>query len=204
MPLLPNSIPRATNIQQLYDEPLSFLANSRAKLGDIFVLREGGPIFSRAADCAGSVAVFGAANHRALLSDIDVFGLPVSAAEHLSLPANLVNLNRGLHSMRDDQHARHQRLLSALLSERGIEEQHDAVTCGLQTFLEGWCFGQTIPLLAAMRQLALQVSTPLLFGSRYEQRSELASLLQSYFHLRRDEDHPAAEQEHGGAGEEQR
>jgi cytochrome P450 len=149
------------------------------------VLRDGGPIFSRAEDCAGALAVFGAGNHRAVLSDIEAFGLPVSAAEHLALPSTLINLNRGLHSMRGEQHANQQRLLLSVLSERGIEAQHHSVVAALQGFsIEA---GQTIPLLASMRQLALYLSTQLLFGSAYDERATLASLLHLYFQLRREE-----------------
>lgn len=186
MTLLPISIPRATDLERLYEEPLRFLARSRTSLGDMFVLRDGGPVFSRSEDCAGAVAVFGAANQRAVLSDIEVFGLPVSAAEHLSLPSSLVNLNRGLHSMRGPQHAEQQRLLLAVLSESVIEEQHAAVCAELETSLRRWRLGDTIALLPAMRLLAIQVSTPLLFGRAYEKRTTLAELLYSYFQVRRE------------------
>jgi cytochrome P450 len=182
--LLPSSIPRAVDIQQLYQEPLSFLATVRS-MGDMVVLRDGGPIFSRAEDCAGALAVFGAGNHRAVFSDIEAFGLPVSAAEHLALPSTLINLNRGLHSMRGEQHANQQRLLLSVLSERSIEAQHHSVIAAFQELrIEA---GQTIPLIASMRQLALHLSTQLLFGTVYGERAALASLLHSYFQLRREE-----------------
>ena len=149
------------------------------------MLRDGGPIFSRAEDCAGALAVFGECNHRAVLSDIDAFGLPLSAAEHLALPSILINLNRGLHSMRGEQHANQQRLLLSVLSERSIEAQHHSVVAALQgVSIEA---GQTIPLLASMRELALHLSTQLLFGSAYDERAAVASLLHSYFQLRREE-----------------
>jgi cytochrome P450 len=186
MSLLPISIPRATEAQQFYEEPLGFLARTRSSLGDIFVLRDGGPIFSRTPDCLGAVAVFGPAHHRAVLSDIDSFGMPVSAAQQLSLPQNLVNLNRGLHSMRADQHPQHQRLLMRVLSERSIEAQHGTVRASLETFVRGWQAGQRISLLGEMRQLALQVSTRLLFGDQYTESAGLASLLQAYFQFRRE------------------
>jgi cytochrome P450 len=150
------------------------------------VIRDAGPIFSRAPDCTGVLAVFGPAHHRTVLSDIDLFGMPVSAAQQLSLPQNLINLNCGLHSMRGEQHAQHQRLLMRVLGERSIEERHGAVSAGLETFAQGWQSGQQISLLGEMRQLALQVSTGLLFGDQYVERFELASLLQAYFQFRRE------------------
>ena len=186
MSLLPASIPRATVAGQFREEPLGFLAQARAACGDIFVLRDGGPVFSRSADCSGAVAVFGAAGQRAVLTDIELFGMPVSAAQHLALPRKLVNLNRGLHSMRGEQHARHQRLLMRVLSERGIEAQHGAVSAGLEAFARGWRYGQNIELLGEMRRLALQVSERLLFGTQYAESAELALLLQTYFQLRRE------------------
>jgi cytochrome P450 len=186
MSLLPISIPRATQVQQLYEEPLAFLARNRSRLGEIFMISEPGPIFSRAADCNGALAVFGPAHHQAVLSDIDLFGMPVSAAEHLSLPQSLVNLNHGLHSMRGEQHSQHQRLLMRVLSERGIEDQHEAVSAGIEMFGRRWRSGQSIGLLGEMRQLALQVSIQLLFGGNYPGSSELASLLQAYFQFRRE------------------
>lgn len=186
MSLLPTSIPRATEVERLREDPLGFLAQARSSLGDIFVIRDGGPVFSRSPDCTGAVAVFGPTHHQAVLSDIDLFGMPVSAAQHLSLPQNLVNLNHGLHSMRGEQHAQHQRLLMRVLSEHSIEDQHTVVSGGLETFAQGWRIGQKIGLLDEMRKLALQVSTRFLFGDQYAESSMLASLLQTYFQFRRE------------------
>ncbi|HEU4984339.1 MAG TPA: cytochrome P450, partial [Nitrososphaera sp.] len=119
------------------------------------------------------------------MSDIEAFSLPLSAAEHLALPASLINLNRGLHSMRGEDHANQQRLLLSVLSERSIEAQYHSVVAALRRLsIES---GQTIPLLASMRKLALDLSTHLLFGNTYKERAALASLLHSYFQLRREE-----------------
>lgn len=186
MSLLPTSLPRVKDIQQLYEDPFGFLAKARSSLGDMFVIRETGPIFSRSADCAGAIAVFGAAHHHAVLSDIELFGMPRSAAEHLSLPPHLVNLNRGLHSMRGQQHDAHQRLLMRVFGERSFEVQRPFLNACIETFLDDWGDGQRIGLLSEMRRLALAVSTRLLFGNQYGERSKVASLLHSYFHLRRE------------------
>lgn len=186
MSLLPKSLPRATEVEQLYDDPLGFLAKARSSLGDMFVIREAGPVFSRAPECAGAIAIFGPIQTRAVLSDIELFGLPISAAQHLSLPQRLVNLNRGLHSMPVKQHDEHQRLLKRVLSERSLEAQRPFVSACVETFLQQWSNGQRIALLTEMRRLVLAVSTELLFGNRYAERSKVASLLQAYFHLRRD------------------
>jgi cytochrome P450 len=190
MSLLPILIPRATEVQQLYEEPLGFLARNRSNLGDLFVIREDGPIFSPSPECTGAIALFGSANHRAVLSDIDLFGMPVSGAQNLSLPKKLVNLNCSLHSMRGEQHAENQRLLIQALSERSIEDQHGAVSAGLEMFARGWQPGERIGLLGEMRRLTSEVSTRLLFGDQYVEISELASLIQVYFQVRREATSP--------------
>jgi cytochrome P450 len=183
---LPTSIPRATEVEDFALEPLDWLARNRASLGEIFVVRDEGPVFSRAADCNGTIAVFGPVLNQAVLTDIDSFGMPISAAQHLSLPPKLVNLNRGLHSMRGEQHSQHQRLLMRVLGERGIQDRHEAINAAVETFIESWQPGTRISLLEEMRELSLQVSIPLLFGVNYEEGLELALLLQSFFHFRRE------------------
>jgi cytochrome P450 len=179
------SIPRAQETGELFDDPFSFLAGARAALGDVFVVRENKALFSRAADCAGVVAVFGAANYQTVLTDADVFRQPISTAQHISLPEKLINLNHGLHSMQGEQHDRHQRLLMNVLSERGNEARQQMVQAGLEKFVQGWQYGQQIPLLAEMRRLTLELSTRLLFGEQYEESAQLAELAARYFHARR-------------------
>ncbi len=60
MTQLPAPLSRATDLKELYENPLAFLADARASLGDAFVTREDGQLFSRNPDCAGVVATFGA------------------------------------------------------------------------------------------------------------------------------------------------
>jgi cytochrome P450 len=155
-------------------------------MGDIFVLREEGPLFSRSADCAGVIAVFGPTYIEAVLTDIDTFGLPVSAAEHLLMPQSLVNLNRGLHSMRRQQHDEHQRLLMHVFNNRSVEAMHETICAGLERFVRGWRYNQRISLLEEMRRLTLELSGSLLFDQRYDESRDLAALARKYFHMRRD------------------
>jgi cytochrome P450 len=183
---LPISIPRAIEVRRFFENPLACLTEARSRLGDIFVVRDGEPIFSRASNCSGTIAVFGSAFHRAVLSDIELFGMPISAAEDLSLPAALVNLNRGLHSMRGEQHAQHQRLLMRVLGELCIEHHDTKANAALETFAQGWNSGQTIGILTEMRRLAHHVATRLLLGDQYPESSQLAAVLQAYFHFRRE------------------
>jgi len=179
------SIPRVQETGELFDDPLGFLARARASLGDVFVIREDKALLSRAADCAGAIAVFGAANHQAVLSDAELFRQPVSAAQHISLPQTLINLNRGLHSMQGAQHDEHQRLLMNVLSERSNEDRLQLVQAGLEEFVKGWQYDQQIFLLEEMRRLMLELSTRLLFGEQYDESAELAALAEQYFHARR-------------------
>jgi len=181
---LPASLPRATDLTEFYANPLAFLAQARAALGDIFVLREGAPLFSRDPDCAGVIAVFGSANTEAVLTDTDTFGLPISAAEHLLLPKNLINLNRGLHSLRGQEHDEHQRLLVHVFNNRGVEV-NERIRAGLEKFVRGWAYNDCFCLLEEMRRLALDVSGLLLFDRRYSESEGLAALAQKYFHMRR-------------------
>ena len=179
------AIPRAQETSDLFDDPLRFLARARASQGDIFVIREGKALFSRAADCAGVVAVFGAANHQSVLTDPDVFRQPISAAQHISLPQKLINLNQGLHSMQGEQHDQHQRLLMNVLSERSNEARQQMVTAGLEKFVQDWDYDRQISLLEEMRRLTLEISTRLLFGEQYNESAQLATLAAQYFHARR-------------------
>jgi cytochrome P450 len=179
------SIPRAEETGELRDDPFSFLARARASLGDVFVIRDDKALFSRAADCAGVVAVFGAANYQSVLTDAELFRQPISTARHISLPQNLINLNHGLHSMQGEQHDRHQRLLMNVLSDRGNEGRLEIVQAALEKFVQGWHYHQQIPLLAEMRRLTLELSTRLLIGEQYEESAQLAELAAQYFHARR-------------------
>jgi len=183
---MPASLPRATELREFYANPLEFLAQARAALGDVFVLREEGPLFSRSHDCAGVIAVFGPAYTEAVLTDSDAFGLPISAAEHLALPQNLINLNRGLHSMRGQQHDEQQRLLMHAFNNRSIEAMQETISAGLERFAQTWSYNDRISLLEEMRRLTLALSGSLLFDQRYDGSSNLAALAQKYFYTRRN------------------
>jgi cytochrome P450 len=135
--------------------------------------------------------VFGAEHQRAVLSDIEAFGMPGSAAQYLRLSQKLINLNRGLHSMCGDQHAVQKRLLMGMLNGGNIEVHHDLTWAALEKFAKRWRVGSIIRLLGEMRELVLQVASHVLFGDQYENSSRLAFLLQTYFQLRREASSPA-------------
>ena len=179
------SIPRAQETGELFDDPFSFLSRTRSFLGDVFVIREDKALFSRAPDCAGVVATFGAASHQSVLTNADVFRQPISAAQHISLPQSLININQGLHSMQGAQHDQHQRVLMNVLSEHSGDGRQQILQAGLEKFVHGWQYDRQIPLLGEMRRLTLELSTRLLFGQQYEESAQLAQLAAQYFHARR-------------------
>jgi cytochrome P450 len=187
---LPIGLPRAGPFDGFVADPLNFLTQARATHGDLFALRESGAIFSRADDSAGVVAAFGLDHQRAVLTDLDTFGMPVSAAHRLNLPPNLVILNRGLHSLTGSQHTTHKRSLATLLSECAGDE-FDAVAAAVDEVADRWRVGSTVHLLGEMRALALSMARRLLFGARADESAGLAQRLRAYFELRREASSPA-------------
>ena len=183
------SIPRAGPVDSFIADPLNFLTQARGTHGDLFALRERGAIFSRADDGTGVVAVFGIDHQRAVLSDLESFGMPASAAHRLELPPNLVNLNRGLHSMTGGQHATHRRSLATLLND-GVEHRHRAMFGSVDRFSTRWTVGGTIHLLGEMRELALSMCRHLLFGAPDDEPAGLPARMRTYFQLRREASSP--------------
>jgi cytochrome P450 len=190
---IPPAIPRAGGYEAFRNDPLGFLARARARHGDVFVIREGGPIFSRAPDCCGAVAVFGSEGQREVLSDIETFGMPPSAAEQLALPDNLAALNRSLHSMRGDEHAEQKRSISRLLADNRLRDHHELIVAALDGFFAQWRPGSRIGLLGEMRALALQLASRVLFGEHFAEHDGLGRLLHAYFTIRREASSPVNE-----------
>jgi cytochrome P450 len=184
-------LPRATDATAFAADPFAFLARARAELGDVVVLRDGGPVFSRAADCPGVVTVFGAAAYRTVLGDLETYGMPVSAARQLGLPPAVINLTRGLHAMRGDEHATQRRIVGAVLSEdvAGRTAMVGEIVDGV---VRSWRPGRTIRLLDTMRCLALALSARVLFGAGRPELRELPELpelmnrLDTFFTVRRE------------------
>jgi cytochrome P450 len=185
-----DSIPRADEPAAFYVQPFEFLKRRRARCGDLFVVEEPGPIFSRNPDCVAVLAAFGAELQRAVLSDIEVFALPISAASQLELPAPLVNLNRSLHSMSGIEHSTHKRLLAGVL--QALEREPDLIETVVERSLRDWRANQAIGILGEMRKLTLAIATRLLFGCEDAKATRLSEQLQTFFHLRREASSPAA------------
>jgi cytochrome P450 len=159
------------------------LVRARASHGNLFAIRKDGPLFSRVPSCAGVIAAFGMENQRAVLTDIESFGLPISAAEKMKLPQNLVNLNRSLHSMRGAEHTAQKRLLVGLLNT--VEPSHQSLWAALEEVTAKWV-AEPVELVQQIRELTLHASFRMLFGNGRAVTWQLALLLQAYFHLRRE------------------
>jgi cytochrome P450 len=174
----------------MISDPLSFLDRARGEFGDVFVIREEGPIFSRSKDCNGVVAVFGSRNLRQILSDVDSFSMPISASQKLALPPSLANLNRGLHSMLEPDHGTQKRLVMGLLSQAHRDSRREEIRACVQEFVREWKDGNEIALLDDMRRLTLNVATRRLFGPTSPENMRLSTLLHAYFGLRREASSP--------------
>jgi cytochrome P450 len=107
----------------------------------------------------------------------------------MKLPRNLVNLNRSLHSMRGAEHSTQKRLLIGLLNN--VEPLHQAVWGALEEETAKWTL-EPVELVKQMREIVLRASFRVLFGDGYEETWQLASLLQTYFHLRREATSPGS------------
>jgi cytochrome P450 len=170
-------VPRVGDTSALRRDPLAWLARARRRHGDAFVIADGAPLLSRARDCAGVVAVFGAERHRAVLADIDNYVLPISAAQLYDLPRPLVNLNAGLHGMRGELHAHDRRALANALAA-APDGEVDALVA---TQCRRWRRRSAVRLLDAMRALTLALASRVLFGDA----AFSPLVLMEYFHLRR-------------------
>ncbi|KVN06805.1 MULTISPECIES: cytochrome P450 [unclassified Burkholderia] len=184
---LPSSLPRVGSTESLFAEPLAFLARARSQHGDVVVMRERGPIFSRASDCSGVIAVFGEHRLRQILTEIDDFALPMSAAAKLALPKNLVNLNRGLHSMREPEHGRHKRLLTGTINREQFDAHRNGIRAALDRLGERLKEDGRIAVVSRMRELTSEMASHVFLGPQcHEEDAELAFLLSAYFTLRRE------------------
>lgn len=178
------ALPRAGDVAAIGADPMAWLADARARHGDLFALDMAGPLLSRDEDCTQVIAVFGEAHQRAVLADIERYVLPVSAAVRLGLPAPLVHLNASLHGMRGEAHAQAKAQLARALAradgERIAAAAGQAVDAGFAT-----CDSDDWPLLDTMRRVTLAASTSLLFGDVEVDGFDPAAVM-DYFRLRRE------------------
>lgn len=180
---VPDAVVRCVDPTGFREDPLHYLLRARA-LGDLVVLSEDLPLFSRAAECNGSLAVFGPVLCRQVLSDVDTFGMPVSVTERHALPPVLSNLNSGLFSMHGERHRERQRMLAPLLSAASATAHRPALELACRAYFESWQLGASVRLVSELRRFALFVAESLLFGS-IDGAERIGTVIQHYFQLRR-------------------
>jgi len=178
--VLPASIPRAIDRRALHEDPLGYLSQARSRLGDLVVVSDEGPIFSLDGECHGTVAAFGSANNHQVLTDSVSFGMPASAAQSMSLPKHVQNLNCGLHSKRGLGHSVQKRIVTTCLA-RAMAEREVSVAVG--QCMGNWVHGSQVNLLEETRVVVRKVASELLLGRAQD---SLATLLSRYFQLRRE------------------
>lgn len=176
------ALPYATDLEGLGDDPMRYLRRWREALGDLYALPIDGPLLSRSPDCSGVVAAFGETHQRAVLSDIERFVLPESAAVRLDLPSALRNLNAGLHGMRGLEHERQKQWLGRALFAAQPERVRAIVSAAVEPACAALHDGG--PLLNIMRGLTLRAGSRLLFGDAAAQT--LPATLMAYFQMRRE------------------
>ncbi len=176
-------MPCARDLQRLGAEPMACLDRWRRELGDLYRLDHPGPLLTRDEDCPGVVVVSGEAHQRAVLTDIERFVLPESAARTLGLPPALRTLNAGLHGMRGTAHEHHKQLLARMLAAVDAEAMRIAIAPAVQTIATRLRAGDGA--LSAMRALTLEASSRLLFGASGSALVGPENLM-AYFQLRRE------------------
>ncbi len=176
-------MPCAHDLQRLAAEPMACLDRWRRELGDLYRLDHAGPLLTRDEDCPGVVVVFGEAHQRAVLTDIERFVLPESAARTLGLPPALRTLNAGLHGMRGDRHEHHKQLLARMLAAVDAEAMRVAIAPAVRAVATRMRAGAAA--LVSMRALTLEASSRLLFGPAGSAIVGPERLM-AYFQLRRE------------------
>ena len=188
---LPATIPRAGDDRSFFAEPLGFLEDARARLGDLFVLRDGAPLFSRSPDCAGVILALGSDRR----TDRPYRHHVVWNAAFGSSPSETPG-QAGKPEPRPPQHAR----AGACFSQADPVDDPDAseerpvirriAPCPEIRRLAG-IRKRPLGLLSAMRSLAQRSSSHLLFAARRQGDDDLTARLTTYFHLRREASSPA-------------
>lgn len=175
--------PKFIDALAVRENPLSFLNRAHAKCGDLAIISEDQPIFSRAQQSSGAVAAFGPRAVRQVLTDANLFGMPVSAANRYNLPRQIARLTAGLFAMRGDQHRLQQQFLISMLRAGSISSLRSAIARGWIAFVNELETSKDVPLLTQMRRLTRNISEYVIFGDTEIHAGEL---IQSYFDLRRD------------------
>ncbi|MFB7619142.1 cytochrome P450 [Kitasatospora sp. NPDC056181] len=148
----------------LLADPLSTLLAARRQDGDVAVLTDGVPVFSRGLGTAGCVAAFGAANVREVLLGAETFGRPATMAERDGLPPVVGALSSGLFSMGGAVHRQRRRAFGPLFTRRLAERCAGLVADETAALAGSWRPGEVVGLAEEMNRLSHALMGGLLFG----------------------------------------
>jgi len=185
MPPIASTLPRVSNPDAIFDDPLAFLAEARRTHGDHAVLRDGVSLLSHSCECPGVLALFGTAWHRRVLCAPEDFLVAPSIAPLFALPDAVARLNRSLHVMAAPDHAVHKRAVAAALTPALLDAHRDAIEHAIARFATAWRAAGSIRLFDAMQHLCAEIGVRLLFGEGYPPGSPLHLALTRFFGLRR-------------------
>lgn len=170
--------PRAIDSKALRRDIFAHLSAAMAQHGPRVLVHDG-PLFSRAPDCPGVVALLDRADVRQVLGDPTRFQLPRSGALAVDLPADLVSLNRSLHSLGVVAH-RVQRM-PLVQAIPAIDAEDIAL---VERIVACHPLPRQFPLMSTMRALTSEVAARLIFGDD-PAAVRLGTTLSGYFVQRR-------------------
>lgn len=174
------------NVRRFGANPIQYLEHC-ATYGDVVAFAKGGngAIFSQNPQCPGTVFLLGAKHNERVLTNPDLFQVPSLRSEPTAV---LQNLGRSLFSLNGEAHLQTRRLLLPAFSQKAIANYYDAIVASVMRLLEDWQMGQTIPILAAMRQVGLYLANQTIFGETdFENEASNGRLCQQLLQLRRED-----------------
>jgi cytochrome P450 len=163
------------------NDPLQWL-RSACTQSRVVSVDPDGPALTRDPDAHACIAVFGSENVRTVLSDVATFGMPMSIAARLGLPAVLANLNTALFSMDGSQHRHRQRLLAGILGPAHEIARRREIDAALSEELARVASASELQLIHWTRRVAGVVAERVILGAHGK---HVAPVVQRYFDLRR-------------------
>lgn len=173
--------PRDSPVDAFRANPLSWLT-AAARPGPVAVIDPERAVLTRDPAATSSVAVFGTAQLRAVLGDLDRFRMPLSVAVRDGLPDALVNLNSGVFSMTGEVHRERQQVLANILAAQNGQAYEGALSAVIESAVADAVDAGAFDLLTWARDLTGQVAERLVLGAA---GAGTATFVRRYFDLRR-------------------